>query len=529
MNNHANNKAKLTMSELRGIFLVILGLSALAYYYMWWIEDARYASPLLLAALVVAFVYGVVQLAGNWTLYLATHRREQVLLTSVPEELTVDVFVTACGESLPLVARALTAAVNMRGPHNTWLLDDGDDPTLERLAKRLGAGYLTRKGSKDLKAGNVNAALPRTNGDIVVIFDIDHAPKPEFLERTLGYFSDPQIGFVQVMLTFENGKEGWVAQAAADSSLDFYNPTSIGSDGLRGATLVGSNALIRRQALESIDGYQPGLAEDLATSIALHAKGWRSVYVAEPLAPGYAPPDLAAWFTQQMKWARGVFELLLTEYPRKAGRLALGQKISYAVRMTYYWIGSVVALHLLATLGVVLAGNETAVRHFETYLMHLAPLGIITLLIRQLALRRWRHNSISPNYQIKPLVLVYGTWPIYTVAWLMALLRVPLGFRATPKSASGGLNPRWLLPQFGVLALLLVGAIRVWPLLWEMQAILTAGFVFSQIFAHIMLPFQWLAADKRRLQLRHAAANYKKVSAAMAQLFMDPVSDQTKV
>lgn len=492
MGKGSNNKARWTLSEIRGIALVMMGTAALVFYYFWWTEDARLANPWLLITFGIALVYGIVQLTGNWILYLATHRRDVSDPPAPQPDLTVDVFVTACGEPLPLIKRALSAAVEMRGPHRTWLLDDGDDPALAQLAERMKVGYLTREGSKDLKAGNVNAALARTDGDIVVIFDIDHAPKPDFLERTLGYFSKPEIGFVQVMLTFENGEDGWVAQAAADSSLDFYNPTSIGSDGLRSATLVGSNALIRRKTLEAIGGYKPGLAEDLATSIAIHADGWQSVYVAEPLAPGFAPPDLAAWFTQQMKWARGVFELLVTVYPRLVGNLKLGQKISYAVRMTYYWIGPVVALHLLATVLVLWLGSKTAVRNFEHYLLHLVPLAIITAGIRQLALRRWRHRSLQPNLQIKPMLLVYVTWPIYTMAWLMALLRVPLSFRATPKQSSGGVKFRWLLPQILTLALVVAGAIRSWALFVDAQAWLAIGFVGVQIYTHVVLLARWL-------------------------------------
>lgn len=492
MGNEANNKAKWTISELRGIALVVLGTATLVFYYFWWMEDARLTNPWLLMTFAIAMVYGLVQLTGNWILYLATHRRDVFDPPTDQLNLTVDVFVTACGEPLPLINRALLAAVEMRGAHRTWLLDDGDDPSLAQLAERMGVGYLTREGSKDLKAGNVNAALARTDGDIVVIFDIDHAPKPDFLERTLGYFSNPEIGFVQVMLTFENGNDGWVAQAAADSSLDFYNPTSIGSDGLRSATLVGSNALIRRKTLEAIGGYKPGLAEDLATSIEIHADGWQSVYVAEPLAPGFAPPDLAAWFTQQMKWARGVFELLVMVYPRLVGNLKLGQKISYAVRMTYYWIGPVVALHLLATVLVLWLGSETAVRNFEHYLLHLVPLAIAAAGIRQLALRRWRHRSLSPNLQIKPMLLVYVTWPIYTMAWLMALLRVPLSFRATPKQSNGNVKFRWLLPQILTLALVIAGAVRNWALFVDAQAWLTICFVSLQIYTHIVLLARWL-------------------------------------
>ena len=161
----------------------------------------------------------------------------------------MDVFVTACGEEYALIERAVVAACTMRGNHKTWLLDDGHDPALARLAKQLEVGYLTRQDRQNAKAGNLNAALARTDGDIVVMFDIDHAPKLNFLERTLGYFRNPELGFIQVMLTFENDQDGWVAQAAGESIHDFYNPTSIGADGVKSATLIGTNALIRRKAM----------------------------------------------------------------------------------------------------------------------------------------------------------------------------------------------------------------------------------------------------------------------------------------
>src|SRR4051794_3317980 len=100
------------------------------------------------------------------------------------------------------------------------------------------------------------------------------------------------------MLTFDNASESWVARAAAESTLDFFNATGIGMDGLGIATLVGSNVLIRRAAFSSIGGYRPGLAEALVTSLPIPAAGWQSRYVAEPLAPDLAPPNLPAWFTQ---------------------------------------------------------------------------------------------------------------------------------------------------------------------------------------------------------------------------------------
>jgi cellulose synthase (UDP-forming) len=446
------------MSELRGIVLVTLGLIALAFYYSWWLMEGRLASPWLILGFMAAIFYGTFQILANWLVYLWTHHRPATS-SHPPTDLTVDVFVTACGEDHALIRRSLTAACAMQGSHRTWLLDDGQDPDLAHLAKRLGTGYLTRQDCKDAKAGNVNAALARTNGDVVVIFDIDHVPEPDFLQQTLGNFADPSVGFVQVMPTFSNNREGWVARAATETSFDFYNPTSKGMDGFQSVTKMGSNSLIRRAALNSIGGYQRGLAEDLATSIALHAAGWRSRYVDQPLAPGLAPPDLAAWFTQQFKWSRGVFEVLLTTYPRLFWRLTWGERLSYAVRTTKYLIGPVILIHLALVIAVLISGSQAARVDLQQYLVYLTPLALLEVLIRQLALRRWRHPSISVGPMWRAVTLIYATWPVYTLTFIMAVLRLPLSFRPTPKRSVGSLNPLWVLPQLASVLLIIVGVV----------------------------------------------------------------------
>ena len=472
--------------------LVGAGFIALAYYFSWWFVDGRLRSPVLVIFFVFALLYSGTQLAGNWILYLAARKAEEP--PQPPENLSVDVFVTACKESFGMIEKTLAAACQMRGAHKTWLLDDGSDPVLERLAIHLGAGYLTREAHKDAKAGNVNAALRKTKGDVIAIFDIDHVPAPDFLEKSLGYFSDPGVGFVQVMLTFANGGESWVAQAALETSLEFYNPTSLGTDMVGGATMMGSNALIRRSALESIGGYQPGLAEDLATSVALHAAGWRSAYVREPLAPGLAPPSFTAWFTQQLKWARGVFELLLTVFPREFKNLSWGQRLSYAVRMTKYWIGPAVALHLFATIVILIFGDASTRTAFHQYLIQITPLAATDVLIRFTALRLWRHPSTPRTSLLRAVALVYSTWPIYLMAWLMATFRLPLAFRPTPKMRSGKLNPVWLLPQ--VLALLTLTAGTLYTVIiggHRPSSLLV--FATLQVLLQMILFGQWLRTD----------------------------------
>lgn len=449
---------KISLSELRGIVLVLIGLAALIFYYSWWFQNGRLMSVWLALGFVGALFYGVAQNLFSWIIYVGICHRP-LAQPKRPGDLTVDVFVTACGEDFDMVERNLLACRAMAGEHSTWLLDDGDDPDLAQLANRLSVGYLTRNDRKNAKAGNVNAALARTNGDIIALFDIDHVPKPNYLERTVGHFVEPRIGFVQVMPTFANSRgHGFVAQAAAETSFDFYNPTSLGMDGFNSVTKMGSNSLIRRSALESIGGYRPGLAEDLATSLALHAAGWRSRYVAEPLAPGLAPPDLAAWFTQQFKWARGVFEVLLTDYPRSFGRLTWGGRMAYAVRTTKYLIGSVIFVHLVATIAVLVSGRENALSTLQEYFSYLMPVALMDIIIRHLALRRWHHYSVATEALWRAVIIIYASWPIYALAWVMTVLRVPLSFRPTPKNQANGINLLWLLPQLMTM-LLVLGAI----------------------------------------------------------------------
>ncbi|MEW6404972.1 MAG: cellulose synthase catalytic subunit [Chloroflexota bacterium] len=493
-----NKQHYFTASELRGIGLVVLGVVALVYYYSWWFTIHK-ISVWSVLTLALALAYGLIQLVGNWLLYLATHYRSSNCYPLTTQKFTIDIFITAYNEDHTLIEKALLTASNLPEEKQVWLLDDGNNQALAQMAARLGVGYLTRPDRRHAKAGNINAALARTTGDIVVIFDIDHTPRPEFLAKALGYFANPEVGFVQVMLTFANEEETWISKAAADTCLDFYNPTSIGADGMRSATLIGSNALIRRKALDSIQGYQPGLAEDLATSIAMHAAGWRSVYVAEPLAPGIAPPDLTSWFTQQLKWSRGVFELLLTVFPRKFRQLQPGHQVMYAVRMTYYWVGLFTAAHVLVTIGTLWRGSVAALSSYQEYLMHFFPLVGMTLLMRQLALRRWAHPSIGKiRLQWKPTVLVFATWPIYTLSWFMAILRVPLSFQPTPKTVTGRLRLAWILPQIVTTILLITGLIYAGAMTKAFYA-LVFGFALAQIAAQLFLISDWLRLVTQRL------------------------------
>ena len=61
-----------------------------------------------------------------------------------------------------MVAATLAGCRALTYPHTTWLLDDGRRAEMRELAELAGARYLTRPDNSHAKAGNINAALPRT-------------------------------------------------------------------------------------------------------------------------------------------------------------------------------------------------------------------------------------------------------------------------------------------------------------------------------------------------------------------------------
>lgn len=70
--------------------------------------------------------------------------------------------------------------INIKYPHKTYILDDGNRPELAKRAAEWGCGYIARKERMHAKAGNLNNAFQLTQGEFVAIFDADFVPQTDF-------------------------------------------------------------------------------------------------------------------------------------------------------------------------------------------------------------------------------------------------------------------------------------------------------------------------------------------------------------
>lgn len=475
--------AALSDQTKRRVLLVAIGLgvATMGYYYSWWFEPARGVNLLLAPLLLLAVFYNAAQVFGAWRIY---SRIQRPAPRATPSGLTVDVFVPVYDEDFTLVERSLTAAVAIHYPHRTVLLDDAHRDDFKHLAARVGADYVRRDDHRHAKAGNVNHALQLSTAEFVTVFDVDHIPDPQFLDVVLGHFDDPQVGFVQALVAHGNQSESFVASAVAAQAYDIFSPTSMGMNGCGAATVWGAHCTFRRVALDAIGGHQIGLAEDLHTSLVLHANGWKSVYVPTLVARGLVPADLGAYAIQQLKWSRGVFEILTEKSLTHLRRLEPDQALAYLTRMTYYLVGPFTLISMSAVGAMLYFGRQFGEVHMASYVVHFIPSMIMIMLVRALAVTMWEQDPRAGRFHYHGMALALGSWPIYTISLVCALLRIRLPHLATPKKARGGHFWPLVIPQILAVLLLLGGiAWRVSQGL-DLDSLIVVGFAAMLAASH---------------------------------------------
>ena len=123
---------------------------------------------------------------------------------SPPFDTIVDIYIPTYNEDISVLKKTALGCKNIRYPHRTYILDDGNRPELAKIAAEWGCGYITRKERAHAKAGNLNHALQLTNGKFVAIFDADCVPQSDFLDKTLGYFRDEKVAFAQTPHNYYN-------------------------------------------------------------------------------------------------------------------------------------------------------------------------------------------------------------------------------------------------------------------------------------------------------------------------------------
>jgi cellulose synthase (UDP-forming) len=453
---HRTARAPGALAQAAFVVLCAGGTVAVARFFEFWFRERHVSSGALFALLSVPLWYGISRIVLGWVALLA----QRTPAPRAPASgLRVALFTTSSpGEPLSMFERTLAACERIRYPHTTYLLDDTQDPRFAEVAHRYGAVHLPLVGLPGAKAGKINAALERTTEEFVLVLDPDHVPFPCFLDRVLGYFQDERVGFVQVCQAYYNQTRSAVARGAAEQTYAFYGPTQMGLHGLDSVLAIGANCTFRRAALQSIGGHGIGLAEDLVTAVRLHAAGWQGAYVPEVVARGLVPEDLAGFVQQQLKWARGVYDVLFIELPAAFHRLSNWQRLCFATVGTYYLVGPATLLYGLLPHLCIWSSAYPVQMSFSDFVIAGAPVALFGSAIHFLAQRHYCHPRHEAGLNLRGLALKIACWPVYSWGLLLALGDRFVRYVPTAKRGGAKRSPTLFWPHAASLAAFVASA-----------------------------------------------------------------------
>jgi len=395
------------------LFLAALSLTvSLRYLFFRVTQTLEFASPVewvLGIGLVLAEVYAVVMLALGYVRTAWPLGRAPLPL---PDDAgrwpVVDVLIPTIDEPLDVVRATVLAAQAMDWPGDklrVWLMDDGARGDFGRFAEQAGCGYLARDEHRHAKAGNLNHALARTDGEYVAVFDCDHVPTRAFLQVTLGWLvAEPNLAFIQTPQHHyspdpfqRNLVDG--ARVPPEGNM-FHGLAQDGNDSWNAAVFSGSGAVLRRAALAEIGGFATAtVTEDAHTALTLHRRGWDSAYLGIALAAGRAPERLASHLAQRARWTRGMLQILRFDNPLFGRGLSVGQRICYAQAIGHFLFALPRVAFLTGPLVLLLLGQNILVAPPLAIAAYAAPHLLHAVATTSRINRPWRHSVWGQVYE----------------------------------------------------------------------------------------------------------------------------------
>ncbi len=354
-------------------------------------------------------------------------RQIQEISLEDPDLPTVDVFIPTYNEPFDLVFNTLIAATQLQypaGKFQVYLLDDGGTQEkcaqeneagstararrarLQQMCSELGAQYLTRDTNEQAKAGNLNAALRQTEGELILFLDADHVPTEDFLLKTVQPFlADPKLFLVQTPHFFINPDPvernlERVHEVPAESEM-FYGVIQRGMDRWNASFFCGSAAVMRRHHLESIGGIcTDTVTEDAETALTLHAKGLNSIYIGQPMISGLQPETFTSFVRQRMRWAQGMVQIFLKKNPLFYKGLSLPQRISYTSSTLFWFFPYARVVFMLAPAAYLLFGLHIYKATIPEVIAYALPYLLALVLINDILFGKHRWTLVSELYEL---------------------------------------------------------------------------------------------------------------------------------
>jgi hypothetical protein len=219
------------------------------------------------------------------------------------------------------------------------VLDDSTDETKDIIAAKvaeiaatgINIKHIHRTDRTGYKAGALDAAMDKVEGEFIAIFDSDFMPSVDFLKKTIPYFEDPKIGVVQTRWGHLNKDYSLLTELQA-FGLDGH--FSVEQSGRTASghfiNFNGTAGIWRKETIYSAGGWEHDtLTEDLDLSYRAQMKGWVFKYLEDVVSPAELPITISALKNQQHRWMKGGAEC----FKKMWKRLLFAKNVRFSDKM----------------------------------------------------------------------------------------------------------------------------------------------------------------------------------------------------
>ena len=332
--------------------------------------------------------------------------RKDLSVYNLDEAPLVDVLICTYNESLQLLEKTIIASTQMAYPKNkfkVYVCDDGKRDELKALCKKYGVNYITREDNQGAKAGNINNALKYIKGDLFLVLDADMIPKKEFLQKTIGYFEDENLAFVQTPQCYYN-KDMYQSNLKKyiPNEQDFFMRDVQEARAYRGAVLhVGTNAVFRRKFIDEIGGYPTcSITEDMAVGMLLQAKGYDSIFINKVLVLGLSASTFGELVKQRDRWCRGNIQVFKHYNPFILKGLTPAQRICYVDGVLYWFSNLIKMFYIIVPILFLSTGIHFVESGFAELLNMTIPYILVQIFIFRILSPKSRRYMWTHYYEM---------------------------------------------------------------------------------------------------------------------------------
>lgn len=280
--------------------------------------------------ILMIFLYSLLQLSLSIAYARNRKKKEaQTLPVFEPEKAQKITVQLPMFNELYVAERIIEKVAEFDYPANKFqiqVLDDSTDETVDLIAKKvaevaargINIQHIHRIDRTGYKAGALDAAMDKVEGDFIAIFDADFVPEKDFLQKTMPYFEDPKIGVVQTRWGHLNKDYSILTELQA-FGLNGHFAIEQGGRTASGhfINFNGTGGIWRKQCIEDAGGWEHDtLTEDLDLSYRAQIFGWKFKYCEHVIAPAELPVTMSALKNQQHRWMKGGAECFIKMWKR---------------------------------------------------------------------------------------------------------------------------------------------------------------------------------------------------------------------